>query len=795
MKKIPLFLHYVTISFRGIFNDKTYTAINVLGLSVSISCCFLLIFWIRFQLSFESCFPKADRIYKVLQVENAADGSHYTDWIRPPVFGQLKNKIPEVQAATFIYREALPLSFNGSEGILSDCVSSTTDFLKMFSFVYLEGSPETVIRSHGCIVTEEFARKFFENSSAVGKVLSFGQKYASLYKIAAVVKIPDNTQIRFDLLNPFGRSFAGGVHYIMIQKNALFDEQRQHQFSSLLKEIQGADKQLVFQRLKDIHLKSPKEIVSANSADVYGNMDEIYIFSAAVLLILIVAIINYINTSVAKALSRMKEVGVRKITGSSRQQLILRFLTEAFILSGISVVISILFTKWFFPYFSEIMGDPVPFNFDGMTVLIAVGVGFLISLLSGGYAAFYLSSFDPVSVFRGSREGGLSKDRFRRLLIMSQFFLSISILICTAIVYKQIHTIYTQNTGVNRNNILVLETGLWYQSEDFIQRIKRENPDIIDASMASDAPYNINWRASGVSWSGAPEAASKVLIGYVYCDSHYDDVFRLKVTAGKFIDAFKWFGNDRDEDAFDIVINEAFKKMMSIENPLGVTITYGSEEAYLHGKIIGIVKDFNFRPLREPVYPLILCFNMEAEGKLYIKTTGRNKQQTLNYILNKYKELSYQYNDNKRPPMYYYAEEEYQKMYRRELRSAHAMVTFSVISLILSLLGIASMVSFMVEKRIKEIAIRKISGADTTDIAVLFLKDFILLGAVASVFAIPVCYLIMNNWIQNYIYRTTLDWWIFITVPAVILFIASMVVVCQIFISSNKNAVESLRSE
>jgi len=781
-----MFLHYLKVALRNIFKDKIYSLINLIGLTIAIACCLLLIFWIKFETSFEDCYPKAGRIYKVLEVEKRADGIHKNDLIRPEIASQLKKTFPEIEAATFVSHYQVPFTYNDGEGIMADYTVVSPDYLDIFTYEYIEGSKENVLKNRGVVLSEEVAKKFFGKESAIGKTIRFGK--FDLFNVQAVVRIPQNSQMKFGLLDPYGRD-NWGAHYILVKENTGFSEETIRRMANFLGTRSNTDHKLSFQPLKDVYLHSSKEVVINPSGLTYGDLNQIYLFSLAALLILVIAIINYVNTSTARAMSRMKEVGVRKVTGSTQGQLILRFLSDAFIISLISVVIAIILSKYLFPEFSMMMENQVAFSLDFSTIMIALAVCLLVTILSGGYAAFYLSSFDPITVLRGGVQP-VSKENLRKFLIGFQFFLSIGMLISTLFIYKQIHYMFTADTGVDRKNIIILDTGLWYKVEDFIQVIKQENPNIIDATIANAAPYDAKYSFSNVSWEGSQDAVKGVEFGIIHCDYHYTNTFGLQVIAGEFIQpGWDWWG-DNNEKSHNIVINQSFQRFMGLDNPIGITVNYEGA-----GKIIGVVKDFNFKPLKEPITPLILSFNPEASQKVYIKTTGKNKKETLDYILKKYKEMGYEVNDNKMPVMYHTVEDDFNAMYKTELQTMKMLTIFSVISLFLSIMGIFGMVTFMIEKRTKEIAIRRINGAETKDIFVLFFFNFAKIIGVAYAVAIPVSFIILYRWIQTYTFRTSLSWWIFVAIPLAISLITAALIALQVFFTTRKNPAEVIISE
>ena len=780
-----MIVHYLKIALRNIFKDKIYSLINLIGLSVAITCCFLLIFWGKFELSFEDCHPKAKRIYKVLEVEKRTDGLYKKDNIRPGIARQLKETFPEIEASTVVSHEQLPFVYEDGEGIMVDFTTTTPDYLDMFSYEYIEGSKESVLMSNGVIMSEETAHKFFGNESAIGKTVGFASSLRC--NVQAVVRIPKNTHMTFGILD-LSRSSNYGIHYILINEKSRFSEETQRRMADFLGTTRETENKLSFLPVKDIHLHSPKELSNNTVWQTFGDLKQIYLFSLVALLILTIAVINYVNTSTARAMSRMREVGVRKITGSTQWQLMLRFLSDALILSTASSVVALMMSKLLFPEFSMLMGNQVTFFLDFNIILITLAVCIAITILSGGYAAFYLSSLDPVIVLRGGVRPGF-QENLRKILTGFQFFLSVGMMISTLMIYKQNHYMFTADTGLDRKNIIILDTNLWYQAEDFIQVIKRENPNIIEATIAFGAPYNVQYGYSGVSWTGSPEAVKEMEFAHIFCDHHYANTFGLQVIDGEFIQPGWGWWEYADSTSKSIVINETFRKLIGADNPIGLTVSYPQK-----GKIIGVVKDFNFKPLKEQITPLIISFNPEISNKMYIKTTGNNQTETLDYILKKYKEMGSPATINL-PVMYQTVEEDFNAMYKSELRTMKMLTVFSILSLYLCVMGIFSMVSFMVEKRKKEIAIRRINGAETKDIISLFITNFTTTIGIACAIAIPVSYIILLRWIQTYSFRTSLSWWIFVFVPLVVSLITVTLIAVQVFFTTRQNPAEVIKSE
>ena len=785
-----MIIHYIKVIFRSLIKDKGFTLVNILGLSVAILCCFLLVFWIKFETSYEKCYRNSSRVYKIVEQKEEIGELHYSTYIKD-ISKELKATFPQLEAVTYLYLYKTPISLNQEDDGLMMVVGETMDdFLRIFDYEYLEGSPQSVIKTRTAIITEETARKFWGNESPIGKkLLTYGGRIiGSDYTIGAVIKMPTNTQLKFDILKIGNAQINRGAHYIMLREGEEMTDILQKQIENFPSTLSDTKTHLYLQALDDVHLHSPKEITTNSSKEVFGNYGQILFFSVAVILILLMAIINYINTSIARSMGRIKEVGVRKVTGANKKQLIVRFLLESFIITIFTVFISIVITKYFFPLFSETMGYKIKLEFDFMTIALIVLITIVISVLAGGYTAFYLSSFKPALILRGGTKIG-SKDTLRKVLLGIQFFISIAILISTVFIYRQIGAIFAENTGMNRSNIIIIDTGLWYQVEDFFEIIKAENPNIIDATNANFPPYNVPTNIQKIWWEGKNPSLDEVKIEMVYCDIHYGNTFGLEVVKGEFDPSGLGWYQSSEEHPANVVINESFAKLMEVENPIGVTVKFYNTT----GKITGVVKDFNFKPMKEKSGPVFFFYNPELASNVYIKTTGQDKQKTLEYILAKYKEMKPDF--AQRPVMYHTVADEYNVMYKDELRTLSMLSVFSIISFFLSLIGILSMVSFLIEKRSKEIAIRKINGAGILDIAKIFCNEVIKIGCVATLFAIPICYALLSSWLNGYIYRTSLSWWLFLAIPIALLALVSIIVGVQVGLTARKRPVNSLRSE
>lgn len=671
---------------------------------------------------------------------------------------------------------------------------ATPNFLKVFPMECIAGTTANVGKNKvAAFISEEFAKKVYgEPQKAIGMSFKY---FLEQRQFDGVLRVPKNSMIQFDVLFLTDAIYDRGVHYILLNNNAHFTEQQQRIMADFLVENYDSQNKLVFKPLKSIHLQTDNRTTRIETKGTYyGSLKEINIFSLVAILILLLAVINYVNTSTARAMSRAREVGVRKISGSNKKQLIIRFLTEAFILSLIAVLLAIDIAKVMHHPFETAMNNTFNFQIDGSVIALAITICLITSVLAGSYAAFYLSSLNPVNVLSGNIGKSTSKNTFRKILLGLQFAIAIGILCCTWMVYRQLNFMLNKDLGFNKENVYVFDTNLMYQSEDFINELQK-SPYVINASMASGAPYNVGWAYSGVRWEGAPQGTQEISFAELTCDHRFDDVFDLEMVQGSFLPpGLTWFQNVKKE-SFNIVINETFQKLLGMENPIGLTITYGGKYER-SGKVIGVVKDFYFRPMNNEISPLIMAYNPEYTVFMYIKIDPNHEKEALEHIHSTYKKLSSNiYLLSSRPFVLTPLEKEYREMYKSETRLQKILGIFSFISIVLSFMGIVSMVAFIIEKRTKEIGIRKINGAKWLNIVQEFWKEFLLLAGIAAVPAVLASYWFMHGWLQEYVYRPAFGWWIFMLVPLFIAAVTAVILLFQVKDIAKQNPVKSLKSE
>lgn len=789
-----MFLHYLKVAWRNIWNDKFYSAINLVGLTVAFTVVFLFVQWIRFELSFENSYPNASRIYQVQEAEKRNDGIQKSMYMRPNMSYELKEKYPIIEEAVFYTSFSNTSIVLNNESYMYRMSDATPNFFKVFPMQCIAGTTANIEKNNVSVfISEDFAKKVYGDiNKAVGNEFS---TFGSNRQIDGVIRLPKNSMIQFDMITLSNQIYDRGIHYIMLKENADFTEHQQRIMANFLTEVTDSENKLIFQPLKDIHLKTDSRTTRVETKGTYyGNMKEIRLFIITITLLLLLAIINYVNTSTARAMTRSREVGVRKISGSNRQQLMIRFLSEAFIISFLATFLAMDFAKILHHPFETIMDNSFDFKINGATILLGLAMCIITTLLAGSYASFYLSSLNPINALSGGITKSGSKNIFRKALMGVQFAIAIGVLICTWTVYRQLDYMLTTDLGFDKDGIYIFDTNLMYESEDFINELQ-QSPYVKNATMASGAPYNVNWGYSGVSWEGAPQGTREMEFTELSVDHRFEDVFGLEVVQGSFIPPGLKFAQYATDRSYDIVINETFKRMLKVDNPIGMTITYGGNWER-KGKVIGVVKDFYFRPMNYKVAPLIISYDPEGTVFMFIKIDTKHEKEALAHIRATYDKMR----DgivllSNRPFVLTPLEKEYREMYKSETRLQKILGIFSFISIVLSFMGIISMVAFIIQKRTKEIGIRKINGAKWQDIVQEFWKEFLLLLSIATVPALLISYWFMHNWLQQYVYRPAFGWWIFILVPLFIAGITIIILLFQVKDIAKQNPVESLKSE
>jgi putative ABC transport system permease protein len=797
--------NFIKIALGNLTRKPIYSIITFTGFTLSIAASLLIYLWVYNELSYEKFHPDYQRIYRVLTLSKEGDKILKTPMCYRPVPKTMKMDYPQIEYATYISydSEDSPLHpETGGEKIEARRCWTNNDFFKIFGgFRFIEGSSESAFdKPDNIILSERTAKKIFGNKPALGKVLISDKFSKEVYTVGGVIRIPEQSHIDFgymlsetnsqllDYSNNWGDGGFVRV-YIKLAKDALVDDQFLSAISNHISRYSKITDKLMFQPLADIHLYSDYQ------NDYYdkhpGSYKYVWIFSGLSLLIILMASINFSALSIARSSERSVEIGIRKVNGGSRISIFRQFLTESVFQTFAATVIA-LFVVWFIlPWFNTLSSQELTFNFTPGLILNLFILTFLVGIVAGIYPSFYLSSFNPIGIFRGGSITG-SKSYFIRALVTVQFTIAIFFIISTCLFIKQLNYIHNKDLGINNKNIVVIPTGLWYDNKDFKQELLR-NPNVLSVSASTYAPIDVGFNGGlSLSHQGRDDTLQ---VNYYFVDEDFAKTYKLEVIKGQFLQmdyAGYWkegekAGKSRKEGkeytmSMPIVVNQTAEKLLGFDDPIGQRI--GDKV------IVGVVKDFHFRSLHFPIEPLVMSNNPEAIGTMNVRIAPGSINETLNFIRN-----TYMRNRENREFSYRFFDDLLNEKYQGETRLKNITVAFALLAIVISILGILGMAIFSIDRRTKEIGIRRVTGAKSSEILILLNKEFMLWVIVAFIIASPVAWYAMNKWLHNFVYKTEFSWWIFLLSGILAFGIALITVNWQSWRAATRNPVEALRYE
>jgi len=785
-----MFKNYLKIALRNIKRHKGYSLINIVGLAVGMACCILILLWVQDELSYDRFHENADDIYRVIQDINFTD--HSTTWAitQGPLGPSLKEDYPEIINAVRITGRGFRLAYNEKsydEGVgMAD-----GSIFEMFTFPLVKGDAATALSDPLSIVlTEEMVAKYFGDEDPIGKTIKADNQWD--FQVTGVMKnIPSNSHLQFDFLIPFifGRELNYTVDrwgnsqfrtYVQIQTGIPVQEVIQKISGHLFeKPTIEKDAKLNLQPLTRIHLYSNYEFDSA-----HGDITYVTLFSIVAFFILLIACINFMNLATARSGNRAKEVGMRKVAGAHKTDIIKQFYGESILLAFIALLFAVIFVWLLLPAFNNLAAKELSMNITGnLSILLGLlCIAMLTGIISGSYPALFLSTFQPVMVLKGLRLSGSKGSVFRKILVVFQFSLTILLIICTTGVYNQINYMRNKKLGYNKEHMIYFGMrGDMREKFDSVKNELLQNPNILGVTASSNVPtYGYTFSNSLWRWEGqSPD--EEILMRAVFIDVDYFKTFGMEIAEGRSFS--KEFPTDATEA---IMVNEEAVKAMGMEFPIGQRLSIGDNNF----KIIGIVKNYHFRSLRQEIDPLILIYSPENSRALFARLKSEQIPQTIGYIENAWKKFAPGY-----PFNYRFLDEALDGLYRSEQRIGTLFRYFSILAILISCLGLLGLASFMAEQRTKEIGIRKVLGATASNIVALLSKEFTKWVIVANIIAWPIAYFTLSKWLQSYAYKTNVALWSFVLSGALALLIALATVSYQSIKAALANPADSLRYE
>lgn len=795
--------HYIKVALRLIHRSLLFSSINLMGFVLGLTAAFLIYLWVVDELTHDDCFRDGNRIYRVTELHREAGGEVKESPYLPRVLAMdFRQKFPQVEDATSI-KYGDRHSYGAGEGkmITADDVYVDSTFFRFFSFPVVEGVPQRINDdSKNVVLSAELARKFFGSTPAVGQKLtySFGNIRNDVYTVVAVVDIPRKSHIRFELAKSMDaftwgnwKTFTESLHvYVKMKEGSAMFRSEAQAMSRLMADRGEKNVRLNFQPLHDIYLHTR---FADPNVKQHGNLATVYLFIALAVLIIFMGAFNFTTLSTARASLRYKEVGVRKVTGAKRRVLIGQFLSEGMVQACIALLLALALTELTLPLFNRVMETDLRLEASWSVVFYMlfgiVGVG----CLAGSYPAFYLSSVNPLLAFKGGRKTG-RKGGLIRGLVCVQFVIALVLMLLTGIVFKQLHYMQNKDMGLDKENIVTIYTSLWYNVGEFKQELLR-NPDIKGVSMSTDLGNfgeGTSFKdGSKVEWTDVDGRTDSLRMVQLWADGDFVKTFGMELVKGKLMDSdFAQYWDFSKTKT--VVINETAWRAMKVADPIGLEIR---PEGRRPLRIVGVVKDFNFQSMREQIKPAYIWYNPEAVQYLYIKIAPERRQQTLAFIKEKFEEFAARDDAFIKEFSYQFFSDKLNLNYAREHQQSRMLLFFTVLAIIIAVMGVFGLVALSTEQRTKEIGIRKVNGAHSDRIVRMFCREYLVWVGIAFVVACPVGYWLMRNWISEFAYQTPISWWLFLLAGLLTAAITLLTVIGQTWRKASLNPVESLRYE
>ncbi len=792
--------NYLKIALRNIFKNKIYSFINIIGLAVGLAGFILISILIKNELSYENFQKKGDRIYRVVEIQNQEGIGHLKVAVTMgPLSPALKNYFPEIENTTRLKPAPSVFCKIGSEGYYEDGLSfAEPSVFDIFTIPFIEGDPKTALNSpQSLVISQSTAKKYFKNEDPIGKTISFHSVFGVFnLTVTGVIKdYPKNSHIFFDMLAPYKllenslswlKSWNTNslATYVLLKKgvNVKKIENKLPEFiESNIPDKKKSDLQMYLQPLNDIHLYS-ENIIYQTYFHNEGSASSVYIFSVIALFILLIACINFMNLATARSTKRIKEIGMRKVLGSSRKKLISQFIGEAVFISFIAFFLSILIVEITLPLFKSIFTDRIINNYTGSMAFLLelVGITLLVGILSGSYPAIFLSKFQPAQSVRGSIPLKAKGSFLRKILVVFQFSIAVALMICTGIVYNQMNFIMHKNLGFNKEHVVYLPI----RSKDTRAKINLLKTELSKSSQIVSVAAGSGLSGASGSEGSVTVAGSngqkKLMMRFSYVDFDYIKTMQMKIVKGRNFSPLY-----PTDSVSSVIINEAAVKKFGWKNPIGKQF-----EGDPVKKVIGVVKDFNFFSLHSAIGPLIMSVEPNQFYYLLVRIKPGNIPGTIDFINRTWKSIV-----PGRPFDYSFLEKHFDDIYKNEQQTEQLFGFFSFLAIFIACLGLFGLASYTVEQRTKEIGVRKVLGASVSGIVLLLSKDFLKLVIAAAVIAIPVSYYIMSNWLQDFAYKTKISPVIFIIVGLTVFAIALATISFQAIKAATSNPIKSLRYE
>jgi putative ABC transport system permease protein len=806
--------NYLKIAFRNLLKYKFISFINLFGLTIGLTCCLLILTYIMNELSYDRQHEQAKNIYRVTRsFRNSETGAPSLNLgtVAPPFAPLLQNDFPQIKKITRLlpYGTA-PIRYEDKMFNEQDVYFADENLFDFFKVDVVKGNPGKALAEPFCVMlTEGMAKKYFGSEEPMNKMIridnNINLKVTGVYKaFEPNMHLHPQMMVSFNTLKDtaiYGeqqlRTNWGNnsfFTYLLMPDNfdpkameaqfpAFLDRHMPSSPNDKVKTSQWTS--LALQKLTDIHLHSHTDL----EAEENGDIKRVYIFSAIALFILLIACINYMNLSTARSALRAREIGVRKVVGAQRKEIIAQFLSESILVSLVSMIFAFALTWISLPWLNQLSGQQLSTSIllQWNVFIPVIIVPFIVGTISGIYPALFMSSFRPVMVLKGLFRAGGANISFRKVLVTMQFAISIILIISTAVVFRQLGYMQQKSLGFDREHVVTLpyNTGLNERYDAFRNELLA-NSNIKNAGRSSRIPTGRLLDAMGSQINrGDSLAPTNADIKYVSADQDFVNTYGVKIVAGRN------FSRDFSTDTGSFLLNEASVKVLGLksnEEVIGKDFQYGNRR----GKVIGVFNDFHFESMHQKIVPLVLLVprSLNNYNNFSIKISGNNIPAALTHIENVWRkflpEVPYQYT---------FLDENFDRLYQSEQRQGTIFTVFACIAIFIACLGLFGLSAFAITQRLKEIGIRKVLGADVSTIVGLLSKDFLKLVIIAAVIAFPIAWYAMDSWLQDFAYRINIPWWIFLVAGILAAMVALLTISFQAVRAALANPVRALRSE
>ncbi len=787
--------NYLKTTWRNITRHKGYSFINIAGLALGMACCIVIASYIQFELSFDRFHEKRNRIFRLVENQffegqDEKNLGQSTTWM-----GETLTEYPEVNmAVNFVNEGTIWIKHKNEMIAIPRVLLADPDVFGVFSFKMLKGDPQTaLVEPNTAVITEDTAQRIFKAEDSIGKTIHGPD--SKDYKVTGVVEnVPGNSHIQFDMLISIMEMRSQPVEwnnynhnsptYVLLEQNADLKalESKLSAHTNKYFRLNAAHVSLFLQPLNDIHLHSKHIMWEINW--LKGDIMYIYFFSIIMVFILLIACINFINLSTAHSISRAREVGVRKVIGANRSQLIRQFMGESLLFSTCALLFAIAIVHTLKSILENMLGDSMSYNYLNNWVF-AVGMLFFLlgsGVLAGIYPAFMLSSFRPVVVLKSAFSQGKKSARMRKVLVMVQFAVSIMLILCTTVVSKQFGFMKNKDTGFDKAQVVTLPmTEQMQRHFDAIKEDLVKHPAIRGVTASTLKLGTPLWR-NQIFFDGI-KPDEQWISPYMTVDYDFLSFYGIELLEGR--DFSPEFAGDSGSRSY--IINETLAKQIGWNNPVGQKFKIGGLD---WGKVIGVVKDFNFRSLHHKIEPVAFYIYRPWLFRMSVRIGTDDMSQTLGYLEEKLQPYR-----GEQPFLYSFLDEDYARLYENEEKSRRIFGIFSLLAIVISCLGLFALASFTAEQKTKEIGIRKILGSSVTDIIVMLSWRFAKWVILANIIALPVAWYVMHRWLQSFAYRIQIGVETFLLASGTALLFALATVSFRVFRAASANPIDSIRYE